>query len=213
MLAYAGNVKAAADHALRVQAQANEAQGILNYVSELTKNASAEDKADMEKFASAVWEPISKITDPIKRAAAMQGAMDGAAMLDGGEGGAPGTIPGGEAGPATIEQVAQLLDAMVSAQEVDPQAAAQALKLLADGMQGGGAPADAGAAAGAPADAAAAAPDAGAGAPPPEAGGAEGAAAMPPEAGAEDGLPPEMKAASALAKTVPAKEKGIEAAK
>jgi hypothetical protein len=60
----------------------------------------------------------------------MQGAADAAAMED-----AQGELPGAE-GPASIEQIAQLLEAMVASGEIDEETAMGILQELASADAG-----------------------------------------------------------------------------
>lgn len=150
--AYLENVKAAAE------AKANEEAALDNII----KSASAADRDQIVKFASIHGEALSNITEPMLKAAYAAGAEDAAAMEDAGaamppeaagaEGGEP-PLPGAE-GPASLEQIAQLLEAMVSAGEIDEETAIGVLQELAQGdaAAGGGDPAAEG---GAPAEGAA----------------------------------------------------------
>lgn len=127
---------------------------------EFFKSASEQDQQQIVKFAQVHGEALNNIEDDMLKQAYMQGAEDAAAMEDaGGE-----QLPGAE-GPATLEQIAQLLETMVASGEIDEQTAMGILQQLAEGQggeEGGGAAAAAGAEA-APEEAAAAAAAGGAG--------------------------------------------------
>jgi hypothetical protein len=145
--------------------------------TEFFKSASEKDQKQIVKFASVHGEALNNIENDMLKQAYMQGAEDAAAMEDAG-----GQLPDAE-GPASIEQIAQLLEAMVASGEIDEETAMGILQELAAGSAGdaGGEEAAAG---GAEAEAAAA-----------EAAAAEGAAAEGAEAEMEGD---EFKQASAL---------------
>lgn len=154
-----------------IQKQASANAGLEEAaVTELLKNASAEDRETIIKVASAHRDNLSGISEPIYQLFYKQGAMDAAAMQDASmgapEGAAPPTLPGAEEGPASLEQIASLLQMMVESGEIDAQTAQQVIAELVQGEQGG-APAGADPTGGAPG-----------GAPGAPAGGGE----MPPEA-------------------------------
>ncbi len=189
-------VKEAQAQAEWQKSAAAQEQAFNEALDELYKNASTEERAQMDKIASVHSAALDKITDPIEKAAYQQGAMDAASMAQsqGGDPAAEGQLPGGEDGPASLEQIVQILQQAVQAGEIDPQTAEAVLKDLA-GQAGGG-------------DAGAPAPggDAGGAMPP---GGPE--AGAPPDAGASPeaaapGDPAELaKAASLFAKLVDGK--------
>lgn len=193
-LGYAGLVKMA--EALAEQ-QMVEEQQMAEYQSafqELTKNASEADKAVMIKFAQEVFPAIERLETDIEKAAAMAGVQDQAALEDAGgfadapvEGAPEAAIPGGAEGePLPIEQIAELLAAMVQAGKLDEATAEQLLTQLVE-TEGG-----------APEEAALGDEDlAAAGEDPALAAAAEGGAPAPEEAM----LPPE-KAAAALLESV-----------
>lgn len=176
-IGYQEYVKAAAER----EAAANmQAEVELNT---LLKSASAEDREQIVKYASTHREALANIESDMLKQAYMQGAQDAAAMQDaappaGAEGapaeGAEGELPGAE-GPASLEQIAELLEAMVQSGEIDEQTAMGIMQELAQAEQGGAA------AEGAPADPAAAEAAMPAGAEGAPAGAAE---EMPPEKGA-----------------------------
>ncbi len=127
--------------------------------AEFFKAASDKDKEQIVKFAKVHGQALDNISNSMLKQAYMQGAEDAAAMEDaGGE-----QLPGAE-GPATLEQIAQLLETMVASGEIDEQTAMGILQQLAEGQGGeeGGGAATAGAEA-APEEAAAAAAAGGAG--------------------------------------------------
>lgn len=117
------------------------------------KSASEQDQEQIVKFAHIHGTALSNIEDDMLKQAYMQGAADAAAMEDAG-----GELPDAE-GPATIEQIAQLLEAMVASGEIDEETAMGILQELAAGAQDAGDAGDEGAAMGE----AAAMEDAGAG--------------------------------------------------
>ena len=85
-------------------------------------------------------------TDPIEKMAYQQGAADAASMMDsvgqapdGGMGAGEPQLPGAEDGPASLDQIAQILIAAVQSGEIDEQTAEQVMAALAQG-EGGGAP-------------------------------------------------------------------------
>jgi hypothetical protein len=95
-------------------------------LDQVIKSASEEDKAQIVKFAKVHGAALENIEHPLLKQAYMQGAADAAAMED--AGGAE--LPGAE-GPASIEQIAQLLEAMVQSGEIDEQTAMAVLQELA----------------------------------------------------------------------------------
>ena len=117
-------------------------------MADFLKSASAEEKEQIVKFASIHSEALENIEDPMLKQAYMQGAEDAAAMED--AGGAE--LPGAEGG-ASIEQIAELLQAMVEAGEIDEQTAMGVLQELSGAEQGEAAAGEAGAAEGAAAGA------------------------------------------------------------
>lgn len=100
-------------------------------LEEFMKSASEEDKEHIVKYASTHAEALSNIEDDMLKQAYMQGASDAAAMEDaGGE-----ELPGAEGG-ASIEQIAELLQAMVESGEIDEETAMGVLQELAAAEQG-----------------------------------------------------------------------------
>lgn len=97
---------------------------------EFFKSASAEDQEQIVKFAKVHGTALNNIENDMLKQAYMQGAADAAAMEDAG-----GELPGAE-GPASIEQIAQLLEAMVASGEIDEQTAMGILQELAGGEGG-----------------------------------------------------------------------------
>ena len=120
----------------QIDAQQAAADQQLAVVGDLIKGASAEDQTFISKFASAHALNLSAIADPIEKMAYMQGAGDAAAMTDAEAGGGKPEIPGAS-GPASLEELAQLLDSMVQAKEIDEQTAQQVFQELAQAEQGG----------------------------------------------------------------------------
>lgn len=103
------------------------------------KSASAHDQEQIVKFAHVHGEALNNIENDMLKQAYMQGASDAAAMED-----AQGELPGAE-GPATIEQIAQLLEAMVASGEIDEETAMGILQELASADAGAAGEAEAGA--------------------------------------------------------------------
>lgn len=97
---------------------------------EFFKSASVEDQQHIVKFAQVHGEALNNIENDMLKQAYMQGAGDAAAMEDAG-----GALPGAE-GPASIEQIAQLLEAMVASGEIDEETAMGILQELASADAG-----------------------------------------------------------------------------
>lgn len=91
---------------------------------EFFKSASVKDQQHIVKFAKVHGEALNNIENDMLKQAYMQGATDAAAMEDG-----EGQLPGAE-GPASIEQIAQLLEAMVISGELDEETAMGILQEL-----------------------------------------------------------------------------------
>ena len=108
---------------------------------EFFKSASEDEQKHIIKFAKVHGEALNNIEDPMLKQAYMQGAADAAAMEDAG-----GELPGAE-GPASIEQIAQLLEAMVASGEIDEETAMGILEELAAADAGAAGEAEAGEAA------------------------------------------------------------------
>ena len=108
---------------------------------EFFKSASEQDQQQIVKFAKVHGEALNNIEDAMLKQAYMQGASDAAAMEDAG-----GELPGAE-GPASIEQIAQLLEAMVASGEIDEETAMGILQELASADAGAAGEAEAGEAA------------------------------------------------------------------
>jgi hypothetical protein len=97
---------------------------------EFFKSASVKDQQHIVKFAAVHGEALNNIENDMLKQAYMQGATDAAAMEDG-----EGELPGAE-GPASIEQIAQLLEAMVTSGEIDEETAMGILQELASADAG-----------------------------------------------------------------------------
>ena len=123
-------VKQAAEQAQYEEYVKAAAAQELMQLDEVIKSASAEEREQIVKFAKVHGEALSNIEDEMLKQAYMQGAADAAAMEDAGG----GELPGAE-GPASIEQIAQLLQAMVEAGEIDEQTAMGVLQELAGADQ------------------------------------------------------------------------------
>lgn len=132
-------LKEAASEAEAIEAyQQHQAQAI--YQAELEKKAyteafgslNKEDKAYVEKSASVHEAAMAEIENPILKYAYAQGVMDSDAMLAE----EPGTIPGAEEAPS-LEQIAQVLEAMVASGEISEEDALAALEILAAEIGGG----------------------------------------------------------------------------
>ena len=97
---------------------------------EFFKSASEHDQQQIVKFARVHGEALNNIENDMLKQAYMQGAADAAAMED-----TQGELPGA-AGPASIEQIAQLLEAMVASGEIDEETAMGILQELASADAG-----------------------------------------------------------------------------
>ena len=164
---------------------------------ELLKSASVEERAQIVKIAQVIPAVLDTIPDEMEKLAFQQGAMDGAQMdassAPAEEGGAPQepSLEGAEGAPS-LEQIAQMLMAAVQSGEIPQEVAQQVMQELAQAEGGAG-----GAPGGEPAG-----DEGGAGAGAPPAGAMPGAAPDAPAPGGPESaeeLPPEAKAASALA--------------
>ena len=155
---------------------ASEAQ-VESEVDQLFKSASAEEQAAIVKFAKVHQFCLDRIENPFEKMAFAQGAQDAASMDESAAGGGQPQLPGGEeGGTPSPEEIVQVLQQMVQSGEIDEETAKQVLQILA---QGGDEAAG---------DAAGASPDEG----------ADPAAAGGAPAPSADGVPPEVKAASAI---------------
>ena len=168
-----------------------QAEG-LAMAQEMFKNASAEEKEQIVKFATVHSRNLSRIAKPWIKSAYMQGTEDAASMMDSPEG--QEQIPGGGdpgvegGGPASLEEIAQILMQLVQEGKISEQEAQQIAQELAqaEGGEGGaGAPGGPGGA-----DAAGAAP---------AGGGEPDGDEMPPGAAPEE---PAEKAASELVRSL-----------
>lgn len=111
--------------------QASEVQNYEDAVfEEFFKSASEKDQEQIVKFAAVHGEALGNIENDMLKQAYIQGAEDAAAMEDAG-----GELPGAE-GPASIEQIAQLLEAMVASGEIDEETAMGILQELASADAG-----------------------------------------------------------------------------
>lgn len=149
-------VQRAAEYDLLAK-QAAQHEAYIHYsMNEILKSASANDQDMIVKYAHTHDQGLSQYTHPWLKQAYMQGAEDAAAMEDsaaamggdpaaaaaaGGDpaamGGDPeGALPGAE-GPASIEQIAQILQMMVESGEIDEATAVGILEELAGGGAGG----------------------------------------------------------------------------
>jgi hypothetical protein len=126
-------VKQAASEIQKEQAAELQKQQMVEAFSELTKNASEEDKNQIIKLAEVVVEGAARIEDPILKQAFANGAADAAAMED------AGALPGAE-GDLSIEQIVQLIESMVQSGELDPQTAEALLQALLAEETGGAVP-------------------------------------------------------------------------
>lgn len=128
---YTEYVKSANEQAAQIEYVKQAAEQEAAELGEFLKYASESDKEQIVKIASIHQEALSNIEHPLLKQAYMQGAGDAAAMEDsGGE-----ELPGAEGG-ASIEQIAQLLQAMVEAGEIDEETAMGVLQELAGAEQG-----------------------------------------------------------------------------
>jgi DNA-directed RNA polymerase subunit F len=128
---YTEYVKSANEQATHMEYVKQAAQQEAAELSEFLKSASESDKEQIVKIASIHQEALANIEQTFLKQAYMQGAADAAAMEDsGGE-----ELPGAEGG-ASLEQIAQLLQAMVESGEIDEETAMAVLQELAGGAQG-----------------------------------------------------------------------------
>jgi len=103
---------------------------------ELLKSASEDEREMILKTAAVHDENCSQYDDYLLKVAYMAGAGDAAAMMDeeaampeGEEAG----LPGAAQGEPSVEEIVQLLDAMVASGEIDEETAAQVVEQLAGG--------------------------------------------------------------------------------
>lgn len=110
-------------------------------IGHILKSASESDLNQIEKYASVHSQALNILPEDFEKLAYMQGAEDAAAMQDAMAGGAEAGIPGGGEGPASLEELAQLLEGMVASGEIDEETAMAVLEQLAAGEadgEGGG---------------------------------------------------------------------------
>lgn len=114
-------------------------QESLRAAEELLKNASEEEREQIIKTASIHDANVSKYDEDFLKYAYMAGAGDAAEMMDA-EAAAPegeeAGLPGAAQGEPSIEEIVQLLDAMVASGEIDEATAAEVVEQLVGG--GGG---------------------------------------------------------------------------
>lgn len=131
-VSYEHFVRSQQEYEQNVKAASVVAQKEKDAFAEFYKSASAEERKDIEKFASVHSTALDALDNDMLKQAYMQGAGDAAAMEDaGGQ-----ELPGAE-GEASLEQIAQLLEAMVASGEIDEATAMQVLQELAGGAGGG----------------------------------------------------------------------------
>jgi hypothetical protein len=155
-IGYAGAVKAAAEQYQSDMAKAAAIEEIESTFEQLTAGATETEKAAMIKLADTLIPAIDRLPTDVEKAAMMMGAQDQAAMADAGALGDPAAegaavpeeaplppeegLPGGAEGEALpIEQIAQLLAAMVEAGELQQEEAEGLLTELAGAVGGGAA--------------------------------------------------------------------------
>ena len=115
----------------------------LQAAEEMLKNASAEEREQIIKVANIHNKNTAEYADDLLKMAYMAGAGDAASMMDAEAmppeegGGEEAGLPGAAQGEPSIEEIVQLLDAMVASGEIDEQTAAQVVEQLA-GAGGGG---------------------------------------------------------------------------
>lgn len=159
-ITYAGAVKAAAEQCQEDVAKEAAAMEVEAAFTELTADATEEEKAAMVRLADTLIPAVDRLETDVEKAAMMMGAQDQASMDDAGALGAPAPegaapeeapmppeegLPGGAEGESLpIEQIAQLLAAMVEAGEIQQPEAEQLLTELAGAAGGEGDPAAAG---------------------------------------------------------------------
>jgi hypothetical protein len=108
--------------------------------NEMLKNASEEEREQIIKFAEVHFTNVEDYADPMLKLAYMAGAGDAATMMDAQEGAPEGEeagLPGAAQGEPSIEELVQLLDAMVASGEIDEATAAQVVEQLAGAPEGG----------------------------------------------------------------------------
>jgi hypothetical protein len=106
---------------------------------QIVKSASVDEQKLLEKFATVHGDILSRLEDPLLKAAYQQGAEDAADYVDmeaeGGEG-AEGSIPGAE-GELDVETVIEVLDEMVQSGELPEEAAVAILEEITGQSAGG----------------------------------------------------------------------------
>ena len=141
--------QAQAQYEQQVKAAAAEEQQGLLLADQIFKSAAAKDQEQIIKFANVHDAALRSISDPWLKMAYAGGAGDAADTLDsqeaqaapGGDPNAQPEIPGGGQGPVGIEQIAELLKAMIASGELKPEEAEQILQeLMQDTGGGAGAP-------------------------------------------------------------------------
>jgi polyhydroxyalkanoate synthesis regulator phasin len=125
-----------------------EKQAAIEYINsgaaeleEFLASSSEEDRQEIAKMAKVLGTLMDKIENPLEKQAFMQGAMEAAALDDAaneqGEGAEP-TLPGaGEGEQLSIEQIIQILDALVQSGEIDEETATAVLQALIETEEGG----------------------------------------------------------------------------
>ena len=145
---YDGCAREAAYYDEQVKSAAYFEQEQMAIADEMLKSASPDEQAQIVKIASVHQAVLGSLSSELEQQAYKQGAMDAAAMMD--SQGAPAAgadpaeggpeepqLPGGEDGPASLEQIAQLISAAVQSGEIDQETAEQILTELAQGGHGG----------------------------------------------------------------------------
>jgi len=112
-------------------------QEVISQAEEMLKSASEEEREIIIKIATTHDEACADYGDEeLLKIAYMAGAGDGAAMMDAeaaaGEGEEAG-LPGAAQGEPSVEEIVQLLDAMVASGEIDEETAAEVVAQLAGG--------------------------------------------------------------------------------
>ena len=116
-----------------MQKLAYEAQSI-QAVDELLKNASVEEREQIFKVANTHEKNIAEYDEDLLKIAYMAGAGDAATMMDAEDAAPEGEeagLPGAAQGEPSIEEIVQLLDAMVASGEIDEATATQVVEQLA----------------------------------------------------------------------------------
>jgi hypothetical protein len=112
------------------QAQSEEAQ----YIQKLASTATEDDVSDIRKIASVHSAAFARYQTTHERAGYDYGTKQAAAAMDEGD----GMIPGDTGEAPSIEEIAEMVMALVESGEIDPQTAEMILAEIAGGAGGAG---------------------------------------------------------------------------